>query len=124
LSNIFRFVALPRPNVDLGIVRAEEFLARVKQDLIARLPNEVAVLTRSHHAKSIFGFVTPDGVIFAVGLLWDSSGIICYQVLANDIADHLSEFATPKAMGYTSGFFQIVIRQSLTSRCLALSVLG
>ncbi len=29
--------------------------------------------------------------------------IICYQILFTEIADHISEFATLKAMGYGNG---------------------
>ena len=31
--------------------------------------------------------------------------VICYQVIYSDIADHMSEFATLKAMGYSRGYF-------------------
>jgi putative ABC transport system permease protein len=40
--------------------------------------------------------------------------IICYQIIYSDIADHLREFATLKAMGYTNRYFlSLVLRQSL-----------
>ena len=46
--------------------------------------------------------------------------IICYQIIYSDIADHMSEFATLKAMGYGHSFFlNLVLRQSLY-----LSVMG
>ena len=31
--------------------------------------------------------------------------VICYQVIYSDIADHMPEFATLKAMGYTTSYF-------------------
>jgi putative ABC transport system permease protein len=31
--------------------------------------------------------------------------VICYQVIYSDIADHMPEFATLKAMGYTTAYF-------------------
>ena len=39
--------------------------------------------------------------------------VICYQVLATDVADHLPEFATLKAMGYSRSLPR---RQSCSSR--------
>ena len=40
--------------------------------------------------------------------------IICYQILATDISDHLSELATLKAMGYGTAYFRrLVITESL-----------
>lgn len=40
--------------------------------------------------------------------------IICYQVLASNIGDHLRELATLKAMGYANRYFvRLVFAQSL-----------
>ncbi len=111
----------PTEIVDLGAVRCVPgtVQADAKADLIARLPKEVAVQTRDEFIKREIRFWarnTPIGVIFAIGSVMGFvvGVIICYQVLANDIADHLSEFATLKAMGYTTRYFlQIIIRQSL-----------
>ncbi len=45
---------------------------------------------------------------FVVGIL------ICYQVLYNDIADHMAEFATLMAMGYSRGYFVgVVVREAI-----------
>ena len=51
---------------------------------------------------------------FVVGL------IICYQVLATDIGDHMGEFATLKAMGYSTSFFTAVV----VTQALLLSVVS
>ncbi len=40
--------------------------------------------------------------------------IIVYQVLSSDVADHLREYATLKAIGYQQGFFlSIIMEQAL-----------
>jgi putative ABC transport system permease protein len=40
--------------------------------------------------------------------------VICYQVLATDVADHLPEFATLKAMGYGDAYLAgVVLKQAL-----------
>jgi putative ABC transport system permease protein len=111
----------PAGLVDLGIVRCRPgvSLDAARRDVEARLPQEAVALVRDEYIRREIRFWarnTPIGVIFAVGSVMGFvvGVIICYQVLATDIADHLSEFATLKAMGYTSRyFFQLVIRQSL-----------
>lgn len=60
----------------------------------------------------IFGFGVIMGVI--VGL------VIVYQVLATDVADHLREYATFKAMGYRQSFFLGVVLEE----AVVLAVLG
>lgn len=60
----------------------------------------------------VFGFGVVIGVI--VGL------IIVYQVLSTDVADHLREYATFKAMGYNRSFFLGVVFEE----ALILAVLG
>ncbi len=60
----------------------------------------------------IFGFGVFIGVL--VGL------VIIYQVLSTDVADHLREYATFKAMGYGQGFFTGIILEE----AIVLGVLG
>jgi putative ABC transport system permease protein len=49
----------------------------------------------------IFGFGVAMGVL--IGL------VIVYQVLSTDVADHLREYATFKAMGYPHQFFLSIV---------------
>lgn len=64
----------------------------------------------------------PTGIIFGFGaLIGVIVGIvITYQVLATDVADHLKEYATFKAMGYPHRFFVSVILEE----ALVLGVIG
>jgi len=58
---------------------------------------------------------TPIGAIFKVGMIMGFvvGILICYQVLFNDIADHMAEFTTLKAMGYGKAFFVgVVVREA------------
>ncbi|MCB8840617.1 FtsX-like permease family protein [Aurantimonas sp. VKM B-3413] len=58
----------------------------------------------------------PTGVIFGFGVLIGVlvGIVIVYQVLSTDVADHLREYATFKAMGYGRRFFLgIVLEQAL-----------
>jgi putative ABC transport system permease protein len=64
----------------------------------------------------------PTGIIFGFGVIIGIlvGIVIVYQVLSTDVADHLSEYATFKAMGYPQSFFLgIVIEEALI-----LAVLG
>ncbi len=53
----------------------------------------------------------PTGLIFAFGVAIGMvvGIVIAYQVLSADVADHISEYATFKAMGFRQGFFVGVI---------------
>ncbi len=63
----------------------------------------------------IFGFGVAMGVL--VGL------VIVYQVLSTDVADHLREYATFKAMGYPHRFFlSIVFEEAAILGAIALSL--
>jgi putative ABC transport system permease protein len=58
----------------------------------------------------------PTGVIFGFGVLIGVlvGLVIVYQVLSADVADHLREYATFKAMGYGPRFFLgIVIEEAM-----------
>jgi putative ABC transport system permease protein len=46
--------------------------------------------------------------------------VICYQILSADISDHLSEFATLKAIGYSNSYLTGVVLQE----AVFLAVLG
>lgn len=65
---------------------------------------------------------TPIGYVFTLGAVIGTivGLIIVYQILFSDVQSHLAEYATLKAMGYTSAFLKgLVIRESFY-----LSVLG
>lgn len=58
----------------------------------------------------------PTGIIFGFGVIIGIlvGIVIVYQVLSTDVADHLSEYATFKAMGYPQRFFLgIVFEEAL-----------
>jgi len=51
---------------------------------------------------------------FVVGI------VVVYQILYTDVSDHLAEYATLKAMGYTDGYLLMVVFQE----AMILAVLG
>jgi putative ABC transport system permease protein len=64
----------------------------------------------------------PTGVIFGFGVFIGVlvGLVIVYQVLATDVADHLREYATFKAIGYSQRFFLGIVFEE----ALVLAVLG
>ena len=64
----------------------------------------------------------PTGIIFGFGVLIGVlvGLVIVYQVLSTDVADHLREYATFKAMGYGPRFFLGVVFEE----ALVLGILG
>jgi putative ABC transport system permease protein len=86
----------------------------VQARLRALLPQDVAVLTHAElvaHERRYWEEATPIGFIFgfgsAMGLIVGM--VIVYQILFSDIANHLKEYATLKAMGYANGYLARVV---------------
>lgn len=115
------FPADPLTQADVGLVICEDPAEReqVRDRLRRKLGQRVDVRTRDEFMDTEIAFWddnTPIGAIFKVGVIMGFAVgvLICYQVLFNDISDHLSEFATLMAMGYSSRYFLLlVIRESV-----------
>jgi putative ABC transport system permease protein len=102
----------PLSVVDLGVVHVKEGedVEHVRDLLDQLLDDRVFVRTRREFRSEEVRFwddSTPIGIIFFAGKVigFIVGSVICYQVIYSDIADHMSEFATLKAMGYTTGYF-------------------
>lgn len=122
LERYFAYRALdPRSVVDYGIIRLrpEADPQMAVNELRQILGNQVQVMAKQEFVDREINFwsrSTPIGVIFNIGMAlgFVVGVIICYQILANDIAEHMSEFATLKAMGYSNRYFiGVVIRQAV-----------
>ena len=112
--------------VNLGALTLESYadLATVRQDLETHLPNEVKVLTPEEFIQTEIGFWAsqPSGVIFNFGAIMGLvvGIVIVNQVLYSDVNDHLPEYATLKAMGYSDRRLLMVVFQE----AVILSILG
>lgn len=97
--------------LDIGLIQLKPGADRqqVQARLTAVLPQDVRVLTveefaavEKHYWESqgTIGFIFGIGVVvgFIVGT------VIVYQILYTDVANHLPEYATLKAMGYSDGY--------------------
>lgn len=105
------------PDADVAAVTARATRRFAEADARAIPLAELIAAEQSYQARQtpigfVFGFGVAIGVV--VGLM------MVFQVLSTDVQDHLSEYATLKAIGYPRSFFRgIIIEEAL---CLA--VLG
>lgn len=93
--------------------------------LQAFLGPDVRVLTRDQLDRleeTYWSTATPIGYIFSLGAAMGFlvGVVIVYQVLHSDITDHLPQYATLKAMGYSNRYLLTVLAQE----SLLLAVLG
>lgn len=113
--------------IDFGLIKllpgqdAAEVQARIR----AAIPGDVRVLTRAEFMDlevQYWNKTTPIGYIFAFGAMMGLivGLIIVYQILFADVQDHLKEYATLKAMGYSHGYLRGVVLQE----AVILAVLG
>jgi len=96
----------------------------VRSRLQATLPPDVRVLTQAElaAAEQAFRASLPNGKVLNFGALMGFivGLVIVYQVLYTDVSDHLPEYATLKAMGYSD----ISLLRVILQEALILAVLG
>jgi putative ABC transport system permease protein len=108
----------PLNDVELGVIKLKPGVDPLvlREALLQQLPGDVKILTRQEfidQEKALWRKSSPIGAIFTMGTVigFIVGIVICYQVLSTDIADHLSEYATLKAIGYTNGYLNGVVLQ-------------
>lgn len=108
----------PLAEADLIALRVAPGSAReVQADLRERLGTaDALVLTRDElvsREKRFWWTNTPIGFAFGAGVVlgFVVGMVICYQILASDVADHLPEYATLKAIGYTNRYLSWIVLQ-------------
>ncbi|MBW4427783.1 MAG: ABC transporter permease DevC [Nostoc desertorum CM1-VF14] len=89
------------------------------------LPGDIKILNRQEFIefeKEYWKNNTAIGFIFSLGALMGFivGIVIVYQILYSDVSDHLPEYATLKAMGYTNTYLLSVVLQE----ALILAILG
>lgn len=113
--------------IDVGVISLEpgvdaDAVAKVLRE---KLPSDVRVFTREEFIafeKKYWQTSTAIGFIFTLGTAMGFivGTVIVYQVLYTDVADHLPEYATLKAMGYTDWYLLGVVFQE----AIILALLG
>lgn len=121
-ANFLRIVRdRPADMIDIGLVKLTPGVDpdQVRARLDAVLPPDVVVLTRKQFSANEQAYWlknSPVGFIFNLGTFMGLivGAVIVYQILYSDVADHLSEYATLKAMGFSDmRLFMVVIKQAL-----------
>ena len=114
-------------DIQMGVIQLQPGVdpKRVKATLESFLDPSVKVFTLEELETTEVTYWrrnTSFGVIFGVGVLVGLvvGAIIVYQILYSDVTDHLSEYATLKAIGYSDGFVvAIILQESLILALLA-----
>ncbi|AFZ27679.1 DevC protein [Cylindrospermum stagnale PCC 7417] len=113
--------------IDIGLIRLKPGLDPIiaSQQLRDYLPKDINVLTKQEFIdfeRNYWASSTAIGFIFTLGTIMGFivGTVIVYQILYTEVTDHLSEYATLKAIGYTQNYLLTVILQE----ALLLAVLG
>ncbi|WP_013320571.1 ABC transporter permease DevC [Gloeothece verrucosa] len=116
-----------KDRIEVGLITLKPGanLEATQAQLEAGLPDDVQVLTVEEFAqveKAYWESGTPIGFIFGMGVVMGFivGIVIVYQILYSDVSDHLPEYATLKAMGYSDGYLIMTLMQE----ALLLAVLG
>ncbi|URD51496.1 ABC transporter permease DevC [Chroococcidiopsis sp. CCNUC1] len=127
-STFLKLLADRKSNqIEIGLIQLKPGTnsETVKAQLTANLPNDVRVMTPQEFAEvekyywesqGAIGFIFGLGVV--VGIIVGI--VIVYQILYTDVANHLPEYATLKAMGYSDRYLLSVLIQE----SIILAILG
>ncbi len=126
--NFLRIFANRQPGlIDIGLIKLNRGADPdiVAQQLRSYLDKDVKVFTKQEFVdfeKNFWASSTAIGFIFTLGTIMGFivGTVIVYQILYTEVSDHLVEYATLKAIGYSHNYFLIVILQE----ALILAVLG
>ncbi|MGH1393103.1 MAG: ABC transporter permease DevC [Trichormus sp.] len=112
------FVTRQKGLIDIGLIRLQPGANpdAVAEELRNYLPQDINVLTKQQFIdfeRYYWASSTAIGFIFSLGTIMGFivGTVIVYQILYTEVADHLSEYATLKAIGYTHKYLLGVILQ-------------
>ncbi|OYW12940.1 MAG: DevC protein, partial [Planctomycetales bacterium 12-60-4] len=113
--------------VDLGLIELQPGTdpEQMRRELQPYLGTEAVVLTQPELVNSEVNFLrenAPIDFIFGLGAAvgFFIGFVVVYQILYTEVTNHLPQFATMKAIGFTDGFLLRVV----LSQALILSILG
>jgi putative ABC transport system permease protein len=109
----------PFDQIQIGLIRTEPgaLVANVLRQLRETLADgDVEVLTKEElleRERDYWRDETPIGFVFSLGVAigFLVGIVICYQILSSDVADHLAEYATLRAIGYPGRYLSLVVFQ-------------
>ncbi|MEN9541915.1 MAG: hypothetical protein RLZZ459_2006 [Cyanobacteriota bacterium] len=104
--------------ISLGLIRLDPSAvpARAQARIQALLGDQIQVLTKTQlieQERNYWNTASSFGVIFGFGTFMGLlvGGVVVYQVLYTDVSDHLKEYATLKAMGFSNLFILVIVIQ-------------
>jgi putative ABC transport system permease protein len=104
--------------IDIGLIKlsSDAKVQEVISNLHANLPDDVRVLSKEEfitQEKNFWNTSTPVGFTFALGAVigFIVGSVIVYQILYSDVSDHLSEYATLKAIGFKDRYLLSIVFQ-------------
>ena len=113
--------------IDVGIInlKAGSNIEQAKVTLQAKLPKDVEIFDKEEFIQEEIAYwqsATAIGFIFSLGTAigFVVGIVIVYQILYTDVANHLPEYATLKAMGYKDSYFVVLVFRE----AVILAVLG
>ncbi|MFH1983270.1 MAG: FtsX-like permease family protein [Pseudomonadota bacterium] len=113
--------------ISYGLLRVAKGtdIPALRQRVLAQLPDDILIMTPEElRVREIFFTTrtTPVGALLGIGLIvgFIIGIIICYQILFNEVTDHMPQFATLKAVGFSTRFLVGVVMKE----ALLLSVIG
>lgn len=113
--------------IDVGVLKLKKGAdaQKVVDKLRKILPPDVKVMTKAQYIqneKDYWAVRTPIGFVIGASMAVAIfvGAVIVYQILYTDVSDHIPEYATLKAIGFSDGFFVWTIVQE----SIILSVMG
>ncbi|MFM2303576.1 MAG: hypothetical protein RLZZ135_986 [Cyanobacteriota bacterium] len=123
-AKLFRDRSLSQIDVGLIQLKPNVDLETVKHDLQASLPNDIKVLTKAEFMATEVEYWASQGTGFifqlGVGVGFVVGVVIVYQILYANVSEHLPQYATLKAMGYSDRYLMVMLLQ----QSLILAILG
>lgn len=107
--------------ISLGLIKVKnkKSIPQVQRNLKKLYDGEIQVLTKDEliaQEQNYWNTSSSFGVVFGFGTFMGVivGGVMVYQVLYTDVTDHLKEYATLKAMGFSNQFILgIVIQEAI-----------
>jgi putative ABC transport system permease protein len=100
----------------MGVIRLAPGVgvAAARARIAAQLPDDVSIMTPGQVWRRETSFTlrsAPIGILFGIGMIAGLviGSITCYQILFNQIVDHIAQYATLAAMGFSEMFLRRLI---------------
>lgn len=104
--------------ISLGLVKLKDksILPLLQENLKVLYEGNIQVLTKEElvtQERNYWNNASSFGIIFGFGTFMGVlvGGVVVYQVLYTDVTDHLKEYATLKAMGFSNLFILAIVIQ-------------